>query len=515
MTLLWDNSTNTYLGSWQVGRARLGHWSAEVLCSDAARGESDGDGFSTGVDAELDIVDLQEPVIVSVSGSWADSGETTWRVDVEWAAESGETISGSVQVSRSDGSHYRTLLLLVESNSSGYAELSVAAMQPDVYAIDVALSDDSGNPSLDFIAGGPDDVLVITPPPQDPSVGFSLTSWDGWNHTWSGTITTDSQLPTTLSLSIDDKEVEAANFDIDGQSWSLTLDMTTWLAGQHLVEIEACDDEGRCSTSNTTIDTSEVLSLKMQASCAAVQPTSNGTIEAIDCSIINEGQWGTSIRARLQSPAPGASCTVEVIIPAGVSQNVTACELLPETIGNVSLSLLLEAMDVRGEWTVIEGPLQFKLEGPPPIEVPDDVVDEPEDDAGKKDAEDSKSAVNEDNTARWVSIITALSLVALGAMYLSRRREKKEELSEAEELWGMEDPSNLPIPIDHDLAVAMFENPDPVPEQRLISKPQWVAEWESLPPGGSYSETADGKWYQDGEGDWWWSQPDGSWSRRS
>ncbi len=84
------------------------------------------------------------------------------------------------------------------------------------------------------------------------------------------------------------------------------------------------------------------------------------------------------------------------------------------------------------------------------------------------------------------------------------------------DLWGEETPSNMPKPMDQDLAVAIVSSPDPtLPQNTETQKPQWVAEWNSLPAGGSYSTNDSGQWYQDGDGDWWLSAADGSWNRHS
>jgi hypothetical protein len=219
--------------------------------------------------------------------------------------------------------------------------------------------------------------------------------------------------------------------------------------------------------------------------------------------------WDTEVRVRLKSPAPGGECIQPFILAYGMNTSFTACELVEEHVGNVSVGFYLESLDVRGEWVVVAEHDALLLGH---IEV---VNEEPLDDENKDTkTETSEAEIDQDSTALWVSIITAISLVAVAVLFLSRRGSKDSD--EVVDLWGAEDPSNLPTPMDQDLAVAMVSTPDPSPPQSVISaKPQWVSDWQKLPAGGSYSTNDSGQWYQDGDGEWWLSAADGSWNRHS
>ena len=150
------------------------------------------------------------------------------------------------------------------------------------------------------------------------------------------------------------------------------------------------------------------------------------------------------------------------------------------------------------------------------IEVIDNGTTDDESAEGGKDtkAESSEAEIDQDSTTLWVSIITAISVIALVVLFLSRRSSK--DAGEVVDLWGEETPSNMPKPMDQDLAVAMVSTPDPIPPQNTVTqKPQWVAKSNDLPAGGSYSTNESCQWYQDGDGDWWLSAADGSWNRHS
>ena len=506
--LPWNQTLSSYVGTWDIDRLNLGLWNAEVVCIDDLRSESDGDGFRTGIDATLTFIDEQPPQITAVAGAWTDAGEQVWRTYVEWQAEPGEGIDGSVSISRADGTHYRTLLMVVDSDSGGYADLSVATMEPGIYWIDAALADEIGNPALPFISGAADAFLTILPPVSAPWVEFEDGAWDGWNYTLPGTIHNESEQSVTLQLSVDGSVVDV-DFNLVDDDWVIGLDMRVWLAGEHQFNVSICDDESRCSTNSTIVDSTSVLTMNVSSSCQTRVIDSEGLISGIDCEISNDGVWDTEVRVRLKSPAPGGECIQPFILAYGMNTSFTACELVEEHVGNVSVGFYLESLDVRGEWVVVAEHDALLLGH---IEVVDD---EPSDDENKDTkAETSEAEIDQDSTALWVSIITAISLVAVAVLFLSRRGSKDSD--EVVDLWGAEDPSNLPTPMDQDLAVAMVSTPDPSPPQSVISaKPQWVSDWQKLPAGGSYSTNDSGQWYQDGDGEWWLSAADGSWNRHS
>jgi len=510
--LQWDEEQSSYVGTWDVDRRNLGTWNAEVFCVDYQRSESDGDGYRTGIDATLTFIDKQPPLITGVSGAWTDSSEQVWRTYVDWESESGEAIDGSVSISMEDGSHYRTLLLVVSSDGQGYADLSVATMAPGIYWIDVALSDESGNPAPSFIVGDADSSLTILPPLSAPLVEFESGTWDGWNYTLSGTFQNESEQPISLQFSVDNSVVDV-DFNIIDDGWSIELDMRVWLAGEHQFNVSICDDESRCSYNSTIVDSTSVLAMNMTSICQTRIIDSEGLISGVDCEIRNDGIWDTEVRVRLKSPASGSDCSQPFILESNMNSSFVACELIEDHFGNVSVGFYLESLDVRGEWVIV-GEHDTILLGH--IEVVDNGTsdDGPADDGKDTKAESSEAEVDQDTTALWVSIITAISVIAVAVLFLSRRGSK--DTGEVVDLWGEETPSNMPKPMDQDLAVAIVSSPDPtLPQNTETQKPQWVAEWNSLPAGGSYSTNDSGQWYQDGDGDWWLSAADGSWNRHS
>ena len=509
--LPWNQTRSSYVGTWDISRLHLGSWDAEVVCIDDLRSESDGDGFRTGIDATLTFIDEQPPQITAVSGAWTDVGEQVWRTYVEWQAEPNEGIDGSVSISKSDGTHYRTLLLVVDSDSGGYADLSVATMEPGIYWIDIALADEIGNPALPFISGAADAFLTILPPVSAPWVEFEDGTWAGWNYTLSGTIHNESEQSVSLQLSVDGSVVDV-DFDIVEDEWMFSLDMRVWLLGEHQFNVSICDEESRCSINSTIVNSTSVLTMSVSSSCQTRAIDSEGLISAVDCEVSNDGVWDSEIRVRLKSPAPGTECVSPLTLGSGMNTSFAACGLVEGHFGNVSLGFYLESLDIRGEWVMI-AEHEALLLGQSEV-VGDEPSDDGPDDNKDTKTETSEAEIDQDDTALWVSIITAISLVAIAVLFLSRRGSKDSD--EVVDLWGSEDPSNLPTPIDQDLAVAMVSTPDPSPPQSAApAKPQWVSEWQKLPAGGSYSTNDSGQWYQDGDGDWWLSAADGSWNRHS
>jgi len=506
--LTWNESSASYQNSWQTGRVNMGEWSVEVLCSDDLRNEEDGNGMYGGDDASINIVDLQKPKITNVSGDWFDESESTYRTIVEWSAELDESVIGSVFVSFEDGSHYRTLILTIDSQSVGYADLDSALMQPGTYYLDAAITDEDGNNAEEFTASH-DLTLLIHPPPDAPSIRFNDAQWQGWNLTWSGTLVNESDQPTTISLMLDDKSLDA-DLQWSENEWTLTLDMRVWLLGQHNLSITSCDTENRCSTNVSSVDTSPILTLNATSSCSSPNEDANGTIQAVSCDISNQGSWQTSTRVRLLSPAPGVQCIDEFELQSGAEISITACSLLEESEGEHNLNLIIETLDIRGEWVVLSQDT-FTLSRP--VEkVDEEPLHADDSEETKTDIVESKS--DSSSTTLWVGGVSILALIAISLLLKSRRGEEEE--TEEVYLWGMEEPTGVPRPIDQDIAIIMLEvDETPTMSTQSPAKAQWVKDWQSLPGGGEYSSNEEGQWYQDGEGDWWWSQPDGSWSRRS
>ncbi len=510
--LSWDSLNSEYTGEWQASRESLGTWDVEVSCVDEARSESDPNGLRSGLDARIEFIDIQAPVILSVQGEWRDASKEVWRTYVNWQSEDGEDVNGSVTVSKPDGSHYRTLLLVEDLVGSGHADLSVGMMEPGVYGIDVALADELGNVALELVVGSPDSYLTIDPPIPDPWSEIGNPVWNGWNLTLNGTIYNESEQEVNLQLLVDDSEVGDLQIVIENQEWSIELDMRIWLAGERHIDVVTCDSENRCSVNSTIIDSTEALSTRIAANCSDVEAGSDGVINASMCQVSNDGDWGSQIRIRLMAPATKGICTEQFLLESGSQSTFEACRLLEDSKGNMTLGFYVEALDVRGEWVIV-GQHDTILRGP--SEEPEVPSEEEEKEEETNSESDSKEAVtNEDNTALWVSIVSAISAVAIAFMFISRRNAGKE--GEKVDLWGAEDPSNLPIPMDQDLAEALVSTPDPsLPQSTVSNKPMWVDNWQKLPPGGSYSNNEAGQWYQDGEGDWWFSANDGSWSRNS
>jgi len=507
--LTWNESSASYQNSWQTGRVNMGEWSVEVLCSDDLRNEEDGNGMYGGDDASINIVDLQKPKITNVSGDLLDESESTYRTIVEWSAELDESVIGSVFVSFEDGSHYRTLILTIDSQSVGYADLDLALMQPGTYYIDAAITDEDGNNAEEFTASH-DLTLLIHPPPDAPSVRFNDAQWQGWNLTWSGTLVNESDQPTTISLMLDDKSLDA-DLQWSENEWTLTLDMRVWLLGQHNLSITSCDTENHCSTNVSSVDTSPMLTLNATSSCTSSNEDANGTIQAVSCDISNQGSWQTSTRVRLLSPAPGVQCLDEFELQSGAEISITACNLLEESEGEHNLNLIIEALDIRGEWVVLSQDTFTLLR---PVEKVDDEQPKEEDDPEETKTDIVESKSDSSSTTLWVGGVSILALIAISLLLKSRRGEEEE--TEEVYLWGVEEPTGVPEPIDQDIAIIMLEvDETPTMSTQSPAKAEWVKDWQSLPGGGEYSSTEDGQWYQDGEGDWWWSQPDGSWSRRS
>ena len=507
--LTWNESSASYQNYWQTGRVNMGEWSVEVLCSDDLRNEVDGNGMSEGDDASINIVDLQKPKITDVSGDWLDESESTYRTIVEWSAELDESVTGSVYVSVEDGSHYRTLILTIDSQGIGYADLDLALMQPGTYYLDAAITDEDGNNAEEFTAAH-DLTLLIHPSPDAPSIRFYDVQWQGWNLTWSGTLVNESDQPTTLSLMLDDKPLDVG-LQWNENEWTLTLDMRVWLLGQHNLSISSCDTENRCSTNVSSVDTSPILTLYASSNCSLSNEDANGTVQAVSCDISNQGSWQTSTRVRLLSPAPGVQCIDDFELQSGAEISIIACSLSEESEGEHNLNLLIEALDIRGEWMVLS---QNTFTLSRPVEKVDEEQPKEEDDPGESKADVVESKSDSSNTTLWVGGVSILALIAISLLLKSRRGEEEE--TEEVYLWGMEEPTGVPEPIDQDIAKIMLEvDETPTMTTELPVKAQWVKDWQSLPGGGEYSSTEDGQWYQDGEGDWWWSQPDGSWSRRS
>jgi lysophospholipase L1-like esterase len=507
--LSWNESSTSYQNSWQTGRVNMGEWGVEVLCSDDLRNEEDENGMHEGDDASINIVDLQKPKITDVSGDWLDQSETTYRIIVEWSAELDESVIGSVFVSFEDGSHYRTLILTIDSQGVGYADLDLALMQPGTYYLDAAITDEDGNNAEEFTAAH-DLTLLIHPPPDAPSIRFYDAQWQGWNLTWSGTLVNESDQPTTISLMLDDKSLDA-DLQWSGNEWTLTLDMRVWLLGQHNLSISSCDTENRCSTNVSSVDTFPILTLYASSSCSSSNEDANGTIQAVSCDLSNQGSWQTSTRVRLLSPAPGVQCIDEFELQSGAEISITACNLLEESEGEHNLNLLIEALDIRGEWVILS---QDTFTLTRPVEKVDEEQQNEEDDSGETKTDIVESKSDSSSTTLWIGGVSILALIAISLLLKSRRGEEEE--TEEVYLWGMEEPMGVPEPIDQDIAKIMLEvDETPTMSTQSSAKVQWVKDWQSLPGGGEYSSTEEGQWYQDGEGDWWWSQPDGSWSRRS
>jgi len=352
--------------------------------------------------------------------------------------------------------------------------------------------------------------LLIDPPPDAPSIYFSDTQWQGWNLTWSGTLVNESDQPTTISLMLDD-----TSLDVDLQwsenEWTLTLDMRVWLLGQHNLSISSCDTENRCTTSVSSVDTFPILTLYASSSCSPSNEDENGTIQAVSCDISNQGSWQTSTRVRLLYPAPGVQCIDEFELQSGAEINITACNLLEESEGEHNLNLLIEALDIRGEWMILSQDT-FTLSHP--FEKVDEEQPKEEDDPEETKTDIVESRSDFSSTALWVGGVSIFALIVISLLFVSRRGEEEE--TEEVYLWQTEEPMGVPEPIDQDIANTMLEvNETPTMSAQSPAKAQWVKDWQSLPGGGEYSSTEEGQWYQDGGGDWWWSQPDGSWSRRS
>jgi hypothetical protein len=509
LPLTWNESSASYQNSWQTGRVNMGEWSAEVLCSDDLRNEEDGNGMYGGDDASINIVDLQKPKITNVSGDWLDESESIYRTIVEWSAELDESVIGSVFVSFGDGSHYRTLILTIDSHSVGYADLDLSLMQPGTYYLDAAITDEDGNNAEEFTASH-DLTLLIHPPPPPPSIRFNDAQWEGWNLTWSGTLVNESDQPTTISLMLDDKSLDT-DLQWSENEWTLTLDMRLWSLGQHNLSITSCDTENRCSTNASSVDTSPMLTLNATSSCSSPNEDANGTIQAVSCNISNQGSWQTSTRVRLLSPAPGVQCIDEFELQSGAEISITACNLLEESEGEHNLNLIIEALDIRGEWVVLSQDTFTLLR---PVEKVDEEQPKEEDgpEETKTDIVESKSDYS--STTLWIGGVSIFALIAIGLLFKSRRGGEGE--TEEIYLWETEESIGAPEPIDQDIKeIILGVDETPTMSTHSPTKAQWVKDWQSLPGGGEYSSNEEGQWYQDGEGDWWWSQPDGSWSRRS
>ena len=511
LQLIWDSQISKYSGVLPVSRSHLGIWDVEVNCIDEARSESDPNGLRSGLDARIEFIDLQAPILTSVHGDWREDVMNIWRTSVQWNSENGENISGSVTVSKDDGSHYRTLLLVVDSEGSGHADLSTESMEPGIYGIDVAIVDELGNIASDFIVATPDTYLTIEAPIPEPWSIIGTPVWDGWNLTINGTVYNESDQEVTLQLLLNDSQVEVVEFEINGNEWSIDLDMRSWLAGEYRIDIITCDLENKCSTNSTIIDSTLALSTRIYANCSTLGVNSDGVIDTTECQVSNDADWGSMIRIRLMTPAPLGICTEQITIDRQTNITFQACRLLDDARGNMSLGFYVEALDVLGEWVIIEQH-ETILRGPP--EEVEEVTEEPDEQDNSTSQSDSKEASAESvNMALWGTVVATLVAVAIAFMAISRKGSN--DLEGEAEFWSNEDSPETALSSDQDLVDASISTPNSLSQDTESSKLMWVENWEKLPPGGSYTSNEAGQWYQDGDGDWWFSSSDGSWSRNS
>lgn len=493
--LAWDNSTMSYTGVWTITRYNFGVWDLEVKLVDTLHSVMDEDGALITTDAVVTIVDHLAPSLDAVSFDWAPSNPSVWRSTIEWTSEPNEIIDLWVAVTTDAGVPVNNLQITTTSSNSGYADWDTTGIEPGRYYLEIFLEDSAGNQAPDWLSG-PDSVLVIAPP---RAITFDI-------------------LEPVNGTEFVHGEVITYRFNIscnDGCAMSLEEENLTGLSNG-TIEFNRTLSEIGDITNFFTLSAGD-LSVTQMSHITVIAPPAPlfslpscvdsessdaemalaGHLEFV-CDVKNMGSIPSIVRFRVTTDHSQFTCTPTT------PQAVPTTDMLEvnchtqgdvEDATEISTTAVFEWQDHVGNWHRIGSEQAFSISLIPY-------------DDGTQDSADSTQAPKGMSTMTVVAgvmgLVTVLG-ICLGLFMFLRGRRRDEEGEIQHDNFGGVSPNLEANP--QTIIMKEFES------NEGTEKPDWVASYEGLPPGGRYEEVPEGMWYVDAEENWWWSEQGGSWRK--
>jgi len=493
--LAWDNSTMSYTGVWSITRYNFGVWDLEVKLVDTIHSEMDEDGALITTDAVVTIVDRLAPSLDVVSFDWSPTNPAVWRSTIQWSSESNEIIDLWVDVTTDAGVPVNNLQITTTSDNSGYADWDTTGVEPGRYYLEVFLEDSAGNPAPDWLSG-PDSVLVISPP---RAITFEiLEPVNGTEFVHGDAITYRFNISCNDGCAMSLEEENLTGLFNGTVEFNRTV--------MEIGDITAFFTLSAGDLSTTQMSHITVIAppdpLFSLPSC--VESESNdaelalaGHLEFV-CDVKNMGSIPSIVRFRVTTEHSQFICTPTT------PQAVPTSDMLEvnchtqgdvEEATEISTAAVFEWQDHLGNWHRVGSEQTFGISLTPNDDGPQDSDDPTQTEKGMS----TLAAV----AAGGFGLVTVSGICLAFFMFTrGRRRDEEAEVQHGAFLGASPDlGAHPPIIVNEHESTEGSEKPD------------WVASYEGLPPGGRYEEVPEGMWYVDAEENWWWSEQGGSWRK--
>ena len=100
--------------------------------------------------------------------------------------------------------------------------------------------------------------LGIVKASSAPIMTVNSEGWDGDSWSMSGQFSDPDGEAVSFTLLIDDSAV--GEVSVSGNTWATPpIDFSVWAEGTHVVEVQACDDSGLCSSQERIVDNTHLF----------------------------------------------------------------------------------------------------------------------------------------------------------------------------------------------------------------------------------------------------------------
>ena len=266
MPLVWSAEHAAYTSEWVTDMSDIGLWTLEVeLREDGGLQGFDADGLAEGVDATVEMVDEESPVLTRFAHPDIVMLGETFDVDIAWMAWTGESVSGTLALMRGE-----TLLHMADIPLTAQQEVRVTFDTRGYGASDCTLvlnlEDAAGNAVL--IPEWFEDAVEITDRVWIEG-DWNTATLDGINLSIGG----DHLFRTRGGLL--DVTVNGAraltDHPIADSGWELNISLLETLPGVQVVEATLCDQRNDtvCQTWDTTVNLDGMLAIHVDHNCIA------------------------------------------------------------------------------------------------------------------------------------------------------------------------------------------------------------------------------------------------------
>ena len=338
LPLFWNPELRTYSMDWFPTRDDLGDWQLEISMSEIdGLEEHDDDGWLTGADVHLRLVDALGPVITTIEHPTAIEQGEPLVVNLTWTGEVDESYSGSIAILLGGVEVANKSILETALTTTGLM-FDTSSWDAGMYSVIVSLQDDVGNSAVND-ANASLFVEVLKPWLVHD---LTLAIEDQNNLRIQGAVEARSGT-SILTIAQEEGEWNASASIVDGDI-NLTYIVSEVLAPASNFSVVLCDATGPedCEVWSVTLDFTDAFSIDVSSQCTLhlINESSSMRQSIVTCSVSNNGL--TAVDGRLVFDA------VDDVVPTNIS-------LAPGETGTALLELLEGDGDVNKSlaWTML------------------------------------------------------------------------------------------------------------------------------------------------------------------